>query len=84
MSSESSLLSSAVVVWTGWGEAASPAREQARLVKAFGEERAARLLGRMLVLEDEFAGSDPEQFREAHPELSDGALQALAWSSRSR
>ncbi len=89
------LLSRAIVVWTGWGETSWPVREQGRLTLRFGREAAVRLLPRIRELEDEFYASDApftisdlhqmgeaaaDRFRRLHPEISDDAVRALAWS----
>jgi hypothetical protein len=71
-----------------------PARDEARLVARYGMDVAVRLLPRLRSLEAEFYDSDARdtssdlvamgeraasQFREQHPELSEDAVQALAW-----
>ncbi len=86
--------SRAIVVWTGWGPTSWPARNDERVVEQFGPDLAIELLPRIRKLEEEFYESDArfaaadleemgniaaEQFRRAHPELSDEAIQALAW-----
>ena len=91
---DASLVSEALVVWTGWGSAARPVRDEALLVDRFGSEEAADLFPTIRELEDEFYGSEARftepslkamgdaaalEFRAAHPELSEDAIQALAW-----
>ena len=95
MSLDTSLLSDAIVIWTGWGSSPWPVRDEARIVERFGAETARSLLPRIRELEDEFYSSDArivvedlaemgrvaaKQFREAHPDLSDEAVRALTWS----
>jgi hypothetical protein len=87
-------VSDAIVVWTGYGSTASPRRDERALVEAFGEEEALDLLQMIRRLEEEFYASDARhtapglkemgdvsaaQFRSLHPELSEEAVQALAW-----
>lgn len=94
MTIDSALLSQAIVVWTGWGEARTPVRTEARLANKYGSEAAADLLIQVRHLEDSFYASDARftiadlkemgdvaasQFREIHPEISDDAVRALAW-----
>jgi hypothetical protein len=91
---EAAEVSEAVVVWSGHGDTSWPARDEARLVDRYGEEGAIRLLPRINALVDEFYESDayatePElaavgdraaaRFRAAHPEISQDAVEALAW-----
>ena len=91
---DASLVSAGIVVWTGWGQSASPARDEARLVERFGASIAADLLPRIRELEDDFYASNARfifsnlaemgdvaagQFRESHPETSDDAIRALTW-----
>ncbi|MHB1597265.1 MAG: hypothetical protein ACYCO9_23235 [Streptosporangiaceae bacterium] len=94
MSLDVALVSSAIVVWTGWGKTSWPSRDENRLVEVFGSDMAAELLPRLRELEDEFYASDErfvvadlgemgdaaaEQFRRVHPELSEDAIRAFAW-----
>lgn len=94
MSLDPSLVSQGIVVWTGWGQASRPTRDKARLVEQFGAETAADLMPRIRELEDDFYASDArftvgdlkamgniaaDQFRGAHPEVSEDAVQAFAW-----
>lgn len=88
------LLSRAIVVWTGWGVASTPQRDESLLVDCFGGELAVELLPLVRELEDSFYLSDARfsatdlqemsaiasaQFRARHPEIGDAAVQALAW-----
>jgi hypothetical protein len=91
---EATLLSMAVVVWTGWGQATWPARDEARLVSRFGNDAAAELIPEIRRLEGDFYASDARfvtadlktmgdaaaaDFRRIHPEISEDAVTALAW-----
>jgi hypothetical protein len=94
MTLDASTVSRAIVVWTGWGETSRPVRTETRLADRIGEEAAISLLPLIRHLEEEFYSSDARfvvadlkemgdvaagQFRQAHPELSDEAIRALAW-----
>ena len=94
MDLDSSLLSNSIVVWTGWGRLSWPSRDEARLVEEFGSELAASLLPEIRKLEDDFYESDArhaavdleemgdlasERFRARHPDVTEDAIQALAW-----
>ena len=87
-------LSRAVVVWTGKGVSAWPSRSEERLVEAFGEDAALDLVPRVKALKDSFFMSEAKwtapdlvtmgnqaaaEFREIHPEISEEAVQDLAW-----
>jgi hypothetical protein len=87
-------LSEAVIIWTGWGETSSPDRDDERVVRHFGPLVAAELIPRIVDLEQDFYQSDARhtvadlkemgdtaarQSRARHPELSEDAVQALAW-----
>jgi len=88
-------LSKAVVVWTGWGTKASwPVRTEAPLIKRFGAETAAMLIGPVRQLAADCSASDAvdtahttvemmerasDDLRAIHPEISEKAIQALAW-----
>lgn len=91
---DSTVLSRAVIVWSGWGTASFPLREDAAVIAAFGAEQAPALLERIRELEDDFYESDARltiadldamgaaaaaKFRERHPEISNEAVRALAW-----
>ena len=87
-------ISSAIVVWVGWGTAPRPSRETSRLVAEFGEDAAAELLPKLQEIEREFYSSDARltakdmvemaevakaRFRNSHPSISNDAVDALAW-----
>ena len=87
-------ISSAIVVWTGWGKSSRPQRDEQRLVQAFGGRRTGKLIENLRKLEEEFYSSNArfvakdlaemgrlamQQFRSKHPELAEDAIQALAW-----
>lgn len=91
---DAALLSRALVVWTGYGVVSWPSRDDDRLSRMFGAELASVVLRRIYELEEEFYTSDARhkaadlremgnlasaQFRMRHPELSDEAVDALAW-----
>lgn len=88
------LLSKALIVWTGWGHARWPSRDEHRLVEHFGGDLAAELLPELHRLESEFYDSDAHtkvadlaemgniaarRFRDLHPELTSDAVDALKW-----
>lgn len=88
-------LSEALVIWTGFGETPAPDVSDARLARRLGAAEAARLLPRLRSLLTEFYDSDASRFTkdvagmaalaaapfaDRHPELSDMAIEALAWS----
>jgi hypothetical protein len=88
------LVSEAIVLWTGWGRKRRPSRDEAALVEHFGEPLALDLLPVLRVLEDDFYASTAHStaptlaemgdqaaadFRWLHPEVSEDAVQALAW-----
>lgn len=87
-------LSEAIVVWTGWGRAAWPIRDDEEVVATFGVEAAVDLMPDIHRMEDEFYASDARlkiddltemgvvaaaRFRDLHPEISDSAVAALTW-----
>ncbi|MDE0547408.1 hypothetical protein [Microbacterium sp. C7(2022)] len=87
-------LSFAVVTWTGWGRASFPARDDDLLTATFGFARAIDLLPQVHELEEDFfrsnahitapdlqsmGGQAADEFRSAHPEVTEDAVQALAW-----
>lgn len=88
------VVSEAIVVWTGKGDSPGPDPDEQRLVRRFGALGAADLLPLLQRLADEFDESDAyatvpgaaemgdaaaERFRKLHPELTDEAVEALAW-----
>jgi hypothetical protein len=87
------LISEAIVIWTGDGRTAWPARDERLLVEHFGDA-AVDLLPRVKELARGFDESDAihwigdlseatdqaeSEFRSNHPELSKEAVEALAW-----
>ncbi|MGO9458309.1 MAG: hypothetical protein ACLP62_14895 [Acidimicrobiales bacterium] len=91
---ESDAISQAVVVWTGWGHTAWPARDDERLVEKFGEAGGLDLVPKVHALQEQFYESyanlkahdlvemgslASERFRQLHPELANDAVEALAW-----
>lgn len=89
-----SLVSQAIVAWTGWGRASHPTRDRARVAESLGNDAAASLMPLVKRLETEFYASDAAhrvgdlkamgdraaaEFSAAHPELSSDAVDALAW-----
>lgn len=89
----SSLLSEAVVVWTGWCEAPAPVRRVERLVERYGEDLTIELMPLIKCLEADFYTSDVYQratndqladasareFSARYPELSPEVSRALGW-----
>jgi hypothetical protein len=84
----------AIVVWSGWGRASYPSRDEEALANRFGKEVANELLPMIRELENDFYSSDArhtaadsaemanisaEQFTRKHPELPADAARALAW-----
>jgi hypothetical protein len=91
---DATLVSRAIVVWTGWGKVSRPARDEARLVEEYGSDLVIALLPSIRQLEDTFYASDArfrvadlkemgdvaaDQFCKLHPEISNDAVRALAW-----
>lgn len=87
-------LSQAIIVWSGWGDSPWPVREESRLIDAYGKERAAELMPQVLAKADLFYESDARfvardlaemgdraiaDFRREGTELTDAALEVLAW-----
>ena len=94
MTVDGDAVSVAIVVWTGYGQSSWPARDEDRLVSAFGLEHATDLVPLVRRLEDDFFRSDAdltapdlitmaseasEAFKVLHPDISDEAVAALAW-----
>lgn len=92
---DSMTLTRAIILWTGWGRTAWPTRDESLLVKEFGPVEASRVLPEIRRLEDDFYSSDASrvapdlvsmgrqaasEFRSAHPEIGEEAVQAFAWS----
>ena len=91
---ESAEFVEAVMVWTGFGLAMSPRRDDTAVVARFGAEAAAELLPAIKSLMDEFYRSDArfaaadlvemgrmasEEFKAAYPQVADEVLRALEW-----
>ncbi len=89
-----SLVSEAVVVWTGWHQEAWPHRDESRVVDHYGSELAVELMPVVTQMEDDFYSSDAHhrarnlvemgdiaasEFRAKHPDVSDEAVKALTW-----
>jgi hypothetical protein len=87
-------LSTALIVWTGWGQTAWPQRDEQRLASFLGADSAAELLPQLRKLEDDFYASNARHtapdlaamgrmaahdFRGLHPEISNDAIEALTW-----
>jgi hypothetical protein len=85
----------AIVIYTGFGRSSFPRARGNDVALRFGAEAGAELKQRILLLLEELAQPVPpsekrsrksateqamEQFRPRHPELSDEALKALAWT----
>ena len=94
MASDPDFLSRAIVIWTGHGSCSHPARDEARLVEAFGDGVAADLLPEITRIHDDFCESDARlvagdlaemhdlavaEFTIKHPDLSADAALALGW-----
>jgi hypothetical protein len=88
------LLSEAVVVWTGPGDTAAPVLDDKRVVRRFGTAMAATLVPAIRGLYADFRNSDAalrvadlaeagceaaREFAVLHPEISEAAVNALAW-----
>lgn len=94
MSEIDTVLTDAIVVWSGHGTTASPLREPETVVREFGSALGARLVARIDELEEEFYRSSAHrevadlnqmgdragaEFQAAHPEIGDRAVQAFVW-----
>ena len=92
--SQITLLTEAVVLWTGWGNNPTPKRDNLALTKRFGPEASSRLLPIVKSIEKEFYKSEAwkvakdltemsrmaiADFKKNHPEIPDAILQAFAW-----
>ena len=88
------LISHAVLLWTGFGATSWPRRDETRVRTALGAETTQSVMPVVRALEDEFDESDVKltakdltsmanraatQFARRHPEVSAGAVAALAW-----
>ena len=89
-----STLTRAVVIWTGWGRTSWPDRDDEKLISEFGRDVGLDLLQAVRRLEHDFYSSDArftvvglalmgeraaDEFRARHPEVGEGAVQALKW-----
>jgi hypothetical protein len=85
----------AIVVFTGWGHASWPSRDEKRVIERFGPEAAERLLPLVRRYHAAFMASQAqsrasdlveigamatEEFVRDHPLVPPDALAALAWS----
>lgn len=92
--SSSQAVSKAIVIWSGWGETAYPARDEGRLRRAVGEAEAQHLIPRIREIESEFYATNARfvaadltemgnlatsDFRRKRTDLSAEAVEALAW-----
>jgi hypothetical protein len=91
---DSARLSTALIIWTGFGQTPWPQRDEERLARQIGTEATIELLPQLRKLEDDFYTTSAwkiapdlpamghlasEDFRRQHPEISDEAVEALAW-----
>jgi hypothetical protein len=91
---DASMISEAIVLWTGKGRTPWPQRDENRVVERFGPDKARDLMPVVRNLEKEFYKSDAEftvadlaemmdvasaQFEKLHPELTNEAIEAFAW-----
>jgi hypothetical protein len=87
-------LTRAVVLWTGRGSKSWPHRDDAALVREFGESRGLDLLKAARSLEADFYSSEAHltepdletmtarasaEFRSRHPDAPSALVDALAW-----
>ena len=95
MSATADPLTAAIVLWTGYGESSSPARDEERVRDRFGNDEADRLLPLVRGVEDacwaskarETAVDLPEMarlarnhLRECFPQLGPDAIEAVVWA----
>ena len=84
----------AVRLWTGWGTEIMPKRDDARILKRFGDEFGQELLRSIKMLENDFYSSQAyliaadmrelekkasEDFKRMHPKVDSEVVKALAW-----
>ena len=84
----------AIVVWSGWGQASHPLRDERLVMRHFGHSAAIQLLPVVRSLVDDFYSSDArysamdlaemgrlsfDEFAKKYPELPRDAVSALAW-----
>ncbi len=87
-------LGEAIVLWSGWGSASFPLRNEKPVVDRFGEHQAAELMPMLRLMVEEFYASDARytaadlkemeassmgQFVKKRPSLPTDAVRALAW-----
>lgn len=87
-------LTDAIVLWTGLGTRSWPHRDDAALVREYGEARALTLVAALRALEADFFSSDAHRtesdlqamtdraaadFRARHPDAPSTVVDALAW-----
>ena len=87
-------LTKAAVLWTGYGTHSWPQRDEAALVREFGDARGHELLVALQSLDADFYRSNAhlsepdlramtvrasEEFRSRHPDASSALVDALAW-----
>jgi hypothetical protein len=91
---DSNIVSEAIVVWTAWENSSWPRRSDERIIERFGDALGRTLCTEVRRLSHEFYESDANmrfadrgamgrcaaaRFRTLHPELTDPAVDALAW-----
>jgi hypothetical protein len=84
----------AILCWTGWGDSATPSRDDARLMARFGWQRGSDLLREIKSLENDFYLSDAyllaadiqdmakrcaEDFKLKRPDIAEEIINALVW-----
>ena len=93
-----SLLSEALIVWTGYGRSTWPDLDDERVMRRFGASKAAELLPQLRELgldvfepdrwvepnPDVYSCRDTQGPSVRRPHLTDGALRALLWCRASR
>jgi hypothetical protein len=87
-------LSTALIIWTGFGQTPRPQRDEERLARHIGTHATIKLMPQLRKLEDDFYATSARQtapdlpamgrqasedFRRHHPEISAEAVNALAW-----
>lgn len=91
---ESDQVSTAIIVWTGWGRSSWPTRENDAVTRKFGHAQGSEILDRVLELANDFDRSSARfeyedltsmgqhaaaDFRARHPDIGEDAVRALAW-----
>jgi len=87
-------LAKAVLIWTGYGQAPYPARNDRLVIEVFGVDRGEKLISLMVKLKDEFYLSEAkftatnlsimgdaaiEEFKNRHPGFNESVSIAFAW-----